>query len=1065
MSEEERTKPTWKDPWFYLSVAVNVAVHHLWFFSTATLTYWDTAFNFPEQLRQIASFQTWSLESLGRIAEIPSAYPYNYLSGLLARAGFSGAFIPRLVLFWPMVIVGALGSYLLVKKVSGSGVGGLVGSVVFNFNSFFIVHSSSQITIAAAIAWFPLTLYLFLELAEGPSLRRALACSVPLFVVSFLEFRVFYVCCLPLVLLYLFSLPEGRARKGLPAYTGLFFLPLAVTILLNAYWLIPYYLGGLEKGLQDVIVGRPLFTGGIAGTNLLHNAFAIFHPMWSGGKLEAFSVHPIPFYWFLVPLLAFSTLLFDKLRRDGRVLFFSLLALVGIFLTKFIFPPFPGAYGWLYRNFPGFNAFREPSKFTFLIYLPYAVLIGCLVGHLLRRAGRGGWKPVAALLLAALVSLPFLAMAVPVATGSAGALFVGRDIPDDYLVLKDFLRAQPGFFRTLWVPTFSRWSYYDDDHPRVSCVEALKYDWKELQEAERSDLSIPENIVDILKRSFSAQLLRSASIAYVVVPLQDVANDDDFFVSYGGDRQFFIDQLDGLDYLEEMDIGTQELAVYRNRAHDPLVFSPRGLCRLDPEGEIDPQYLLARSIWGEDLPFTLDEVPASAIRVEDLLAAAAQPDLASPGDVRVDVPPPGAGETLSLYADRGRGELRCLLADGEVTFRRVEAGRLLLDGQPLEGSEGGRETLLTVEIGLDEDCWLVANGIWIYLEKGKETSLGRMDRISSLRIYGAGYPNLIPNGSFEQGLWTEQVIDCHAYDDRPALGMSLTEGEASDGRHALQLEATRHVAGTSTTFPVEGNRDYSFGFDYQSPNAKEVGYYLEFDDGDRTAISERLPVTGSAWQHFQRRLTTPLGASEATLSVYSCETDGQTRVITRYDRFKFSRSTEGAGLFYTVRTVMGFEAAAAVWTAASGPTKKVVEASPGAGPFVLVLSQKYDVGWKLAGEKGEVDVGLEGRIPLTEQAGEQGEARAEYHFNVDGGLNAWYIDPRKSLAGGMGEEGAEGHLILQLVLEFHPQRQARMGSLLSLVTVLAVLALVLEELLRAWGASLKRRRGSGKPAG
>jgi len=69
-------------------------------------------------------------------------------------------------------------------------------------------------------------------------------------------------------------------------------------------------------------------------------------------------------------------------RKNKDVVFFGVVALIGILLSKQVDDPFPGLYPWLFKNVPGFNAFREASKFYFLIALGYSVLIGSFVDWL-----------------------------------------------------------------------------------------------------------------------------------------------------------------------------------------------------------------------------------------------------------------------------------------------------------------------------------------------------------------------------------------------------------------------------------------------------------------------------------------------------------------------------------------------------------------------------------------------------------------------------------------------------------------------------------------------------------
>jgi hypothetical protein len=160
-----------------------------------------------------------------------------------------------------------------------------------------------------------------------------------------------------------------------------------------------------------------------------------------------------------------------------------------------------------------------------------------------------------------------------------------------------------------------------------------------------------------------------------------------------------------------------------------------------------------------------------------------------------------------------------------------------------------------------------------------------------------------------------------------------------------------------------------------------------------------------------------------------------------------------------VRTkAAGSEGAIKVEVVDSGPARETIKVSSSTSPFILVLGQQYDQGWKMMFENGEVTGGLEGRVPLAGQTIEADEAGESCHFSVDGGLNAWYVDPQELLTGDPDGENADGTLDLELVLEFCPQRQARWGSMLSLLTILGIIALAVGVLIARGRARLKKRR-------
>src|SRR3990167_742899 len=88
---------------------------------------------------------------------------------------------------------------------------------------------------------------------------------------------------------------------------------------------------------------------------------------------KVFQLQPLKFYFWIYPVLAFSALFFAK--KDKKIIYFSLIAIFGIFMGKGANIPFGGIYAWLYYHLPFFNFFREPVQWWVIIGFSYAVLI------------------------------------------------------------------------------------------------------------------------------------------------------------------------------------------------------------------------------------------------------------------------------------------------------------------------------------------------------------------------------------------------------------------------------------------------------------------------------------------------------------------------------------------------------------------------------------------------------------------------------------------------------------------------------------------------------------------
>ncbi|GFP32808.1 hypothetical protein HKBW3S42_01116, partial [Candidatus Hakubella thermalkaliphila] len=234
-------------------------------------------------------------------------------------------------------------------------------------------------------------------------------------------------------------------------------------------------------------------------------------------------------------------------------------------------PPLPDLYRWLYENFPGFNLFRYADKFYLIIALSYSVLIGYTTNAFFERLKEQHRNAAAHILL---IVVCFLALwnAKPLLTKEIGTLFVPQTIPEDYLVLKDYVYEQGEYFRTLWVPGGHRFGFFNFNHPALSTVTQIQSSWRQYMPTEKSKryTSVEEQIVSILEQPYSNFLLDSASVKYIILPSDPL----DEIYRYYGSRDYFKSSLEKVPYFERVDIGTKEVLIYNNDGYKPRIYIP-----------------------------------------------------------------------------------------------------------------------------------------------------------------------------------------------------------------------------------------------------------------------------------------------------------------------------------------------------------------------------------------------------------------------------------------------------------------------------------------------------------
>jgi hypothetical protein len=544
-------------------------VYYRWF-SFNIFANGDYPYFFPDTIKNLSIGYAWSfLGNLGSVNFTLWRFIFVLGQSLFADFGFSSNISEKFLTFWPTIIFANLFSFALFRKILKSNIGALMGAIVFNYNTYYLIIGGGFL-IYAASPWVLLATLVFIKgLETGRKYLYAIS-GVSLFIAGSYDFRIAYI---GVFILFFYSLYYFLFIKNLKVSINIFkqilfsFVSFLIFAFLNIFWVLPMIrLGSLTS---NVILGRGLF--GNEFLNILYSA-TLFHPFWTGTKSAWFIVQPILVYFWLIPILAFLGLYLNK--KNKNVLFFGIIALLGIFLTKQIAIPFTGIYVWLFAHLPGFNAFREASKFYFLIALGYSVLIGAFIKYFFENFKQ--IKIYFKCLIIIFIALLFLWNVKPILTGEISGIYIPRHIPTDYSIVNKFILEDGNYYRTLWVPSSSAWSIYTENHPKIDIASAhSEYNYWYNFINTLPEYKYPEGqlMMKVLDLPFSNNLLDMSSVKYVFVPATDLVNDADVFIFYGKPRQYYIDQLDKINWLKKINIGAKDVVVYENLNYRPHIYT------------------------------------------------------------------------------------------------------------------------------------------------------------------------------------------------------------------------------------------------------------------------------------------------------------------------------------------------------------------------------------------------------------------------------------------------------------------------------------------------------------
>ncbi|RZK77467.1 MAG: hypothetical protein EOO85_08765 [Pedobacter sp.] len=835
-------------------------MYNSWFLNYGIRTHGDWMFLYKETMStlRLDYFTVWLSDySFGRILIDSGQAPTYFMYGIFSKFfGLDFAYSERLVHMWPSVILAPIGAYVLVKYILKSKVGGVIGAIVYSSNTYFIMLQTGHLTLAAAYAIVPFVMYFYIKSLHSYSIKFSVLTGLSLAVCGAYEPRAAYIVVIMMFLYALYNIALNfkpfNTKKVLKTM-GLSVQPIAIFAILNLYWI--WGISQVDNGSGESILSRSLFGSEYFSLNA---AMTLMHPYWNFNEPIAFVVNQPPLYFWFIPITAVLGLILS--RKNINVLFFGILAIVGILLTKQSDAPFTGFYEWMFINIPGFSAFREASKFYFIISLSYAVLVAAFVdavGLLVRNLNlKSSHLRYLALVAPVVIIAIFIPNLITVMNHQIGTTFVERSVPQDYKLFNDIINKDDSYYRIFWMPKDSRWSLNTANHPRLDSTTLTSSSWKQFTSL-GDDAAKYKQYVEPFMQSFSNELLDKSSIKYVVVPIKDFNNNDNFFIHYGHDRDAYIRELDKLPYLKKMNLGAEELAVYLNEDYTPYISASNKLVSVNSLNQTSLNYDIESQLLESSNLNYVEEKELAGLSVPHTKI-----DNVFQKDKNLGFSEKNFSKTLnitsggnnSLVKEQGSINVHYEIANDVIKFYADDD--ILLNDRVRD-----RSVLVEENIVKGRDYGFTVNGKYYEIDVSKD-SYRKIGRVESKMDFFV----------IDEPLTQSATSQRHErYGDQTCKSIN-NDSSSSKTEYKLSSRADISCAQLDS-FDVESNKSYSLSFEYFIENGQRASYSIKFDDDQETVIRSDQDSGKNDWYSSNTVFEVPTGAKKAYITLYGYPDD------------------------------------------------------------------------------------------------------------------------------------------------------------------------------------------------
>ncbi len=387
-----------------------------------------------------------------------------------------------------------------------------IGRLFFLTNTYLLLLvDGGQLNLAVAYSLLPFAIY-YLD-------KKIYKFTLATLLISFLDLRIIYILCITVVIHLLFNARNLGHYLKLGVVTG------TVLIGSHAYWIFSAIMSRGPMLPQTYTRSAQVLNLSFAD---ISHALTLRQPHW-WQNIYGYTRHPEWYFW-LIPIIAFSSLIFYK--KNKIISFWSCVGIVGIFLVKGFNTPLSGFYLWAFNNVPGWNLFRDPTKFYFLICLSFSVLWSFATNYLTKKHS---WIVVG-------LSVFLLMIASPVYLGKMTGLFSTPRDEKDYKSLASYLElSSPG--KIVWFPQKPPVGYSDPDHLSINANTL-----SQRRPFAVGTVGAYDTLNYLRDATQSGQLFKAAGIKYIAIaapdPLRDSQKPED--LNY---HRIFSNQLSALPWI------------------------------------------------------------------------------------------------------------------------------------------------------------------------------------------------------------------------------------------------------------------------------------------------------------------------------------------------------------------------------------------------------------------------------------------------------------------------------------------------------------------------------------